>query len=220
LIEKVKAEVGNQELKELGYDESRINPSDLVKALARVIDHDMREGRAVVTCDAGGNQVAMFELPVYKPRTYFNPAGFTSLGFAVPAAIGAKIARPEATVVATTGDAAFFMTGMEIATAAELKLRVAFVVFNDRAQGVLKLQQKFLYGGKVYASHTYPMDFCKFAESLGINCVRIDDRRELETGLEKCIYGSNGPCIADVVINPDAVPVPITRQLMAIFRRR
>ncbi len=133
LINEVKASVGNQQLRELGYDESRINPSDLVRALAHVLDNDMREGKAIVTCDAGGNQVAMFELPVYKPRTYFNPAGFTSLGFAIPAAIGAKIARPEATVVATTGDAAFFMTGMEIATAAELNLRVTFVIFNDRA---------------------------------------------------------------------------------------
>ncbi len=220
LIEIARAEVGSQELRELGYDESRINPSDLVRALARVLDGDMREGKAVVTCDAGGNQVAMFEFPVYKPRTYFNPAGFTSLGFAIPAAIGAKIARPEATVVATTGDAAFFMTGMEIATAAELGLRVAFVIFNDRAQGVLKLQQRLLYGGKVYASHTYPMDFCKFAESLSIGCVRISDRKELEAGLEKCVYGFNGPCIADVAVNPDAIPIPITRQLMAIFKGR
>ncbi|ADN49670.1 thiamine pyrophosphate-binding protein [Vulcanisaeta distributa] len=220
LINEVKASVGNQQLRELGYDESRINPSDLVRALAHVLDNDMREGKAIVTCDAGGNQVAMFELPVYKPRTYFNPAGFTSLGFAIPAAIGAKIARPEATVVATTGDAAFFMTGMEIATAAELNLKVAFVIFNDRAQGVLKLQQRFLYGGKVYASHTYPMDFCKFAESLNVGCVRISDRRELEPGLERCIYKSGGPCIADVLVNPDAVPIPITRQLMAIFGRR
>lgn len=218
LISSIKSEIDGQELKELGYDESKINPSDLVKALSKVIDNDMREGRAVVTCDAGGNQVAMFEFPVYRPRTYFNPAGFTSLGFAIPAAIGAKIARPEATVVATTGDAAFFMTGMEIATAAELKLRIAFVIFNDKAQGVLKLQQKFLYGGKVYASHTYPMDFCKFAESLGIDCVRISDKAELENGLEKCIYRANGPCIADVAVNPDAVPRPITRQLMLIFR--
>ncbi|WP_243674641.1 thiamine pyrophosphate-dependent enzyme [Vulcanisaeta distributa] len=163
----------------------------------------------------------MFELPVYRPRTYFNPAGFTSLGFAIPAAIGAKVARPDATVVATTGDAAFFMTGMEIATAAELGgLRIAFVIFNDRAQGVLKLQQRFLYGGKVYASHTYPMDFCKFAESLNVGCIRISDKRELESGLERCIYKSSGPCIADVFVNPDAVPIPITRQLMAIFGRR
>lgn len=220
LINEVKASVGNQQLRELGYDESRINPSDLVRALSHVIDSDMREGKAIVTCDAGGNQVAMFELPVYKPRTYFNPAGFTSLGFAIPAAIGAKVARPDATVVATTGDAAFFMTGMEIATAAELNLKVAFVIFNDRAQGVLKLQQRLLYGGKVYASHTYPMDFCKFAESLNIDCVRISDKKELEDGLDKCIYGTNKPCIADVLVNPDAVPTPITRQLMAIFGKR
>lgn len=220
LINEVKASVGNQQLRELGYDESRINPSDLVRALAHVLDNDMREGKAIVTCDAGGNQVAMFELPVYKPRTYFNPAGFTSLGFAIPAAIGAKIARPEATVVATTGDAAFFMTGMEIATAAELNLRVTFVIFNDRAQGVLRLQQRFLYGGKVYASHTYPMDFCKFAEALGIDCVRISDKKELESGLDKCIYGTNKPCIADVLVNPDAVPTPITRQLMRLFGKQ
>ncbi|MGC9180441.1 MAG: thiamine pyrophosphate-binding protein [Vulcanisaeta sp.] len=220
LIDEVRASVGNQQLRELGYDETKINPSDLVRALAHVIDSDMREGKAVVTCDAGGNQVAMFELPVYKPRTYFNPAGFTSLGFAIPAAIGAKVARPEATVVATTGDAAFFMTGMEIATAAELNLKIAFVIFNDRAQGVLKLQQRLLYGGKVYASHTYPMDFCKFAESLNIGCVRISDRKELEDGLERCIYGFNGPCIVDVLVNPDAVPTPITRQVMTIFGKR
>lgn len=220
LISEAKASFGNQYLRELGYDESKINPSDLVNALAHVIDNDMHEGKAVVTCDAGGNQVAMFQLPVYRPRTYFNPAGFTSLGFAIPAAIGAKVARPDATVVATTGDAAFFMTGMEIATAAELGLRIAFVIFNDRAQGVLKLQQRLLYGGKVYASHTYPMDFCKFAESLNVDCVRVNDRRELETGLERCIYKSNGPCIADILVNPDAVPIPITRQLMTILGKR
>ncbi len=85
----------------------------------------------------------------------------------------------------------------------------------------MKLQQRLLYGGKVYASHTYPpMDFCKFAESLNVDCVRVNDRRELETGLERCIYKSNGPCIADILVNPDAVPIPITRQLMTILGKR
>ncbi len=87
-------------------------------------------------------------------------------------------------------------------------------------QGVLRLQQRFLYGGKVYASHTYPMDFCKFAEALGIDCVRISDKKELESGLDKCIYGTNKPCIADVLVNPDAVPTPITRQLMRLFGKQ
>ncbi|WP_069807805.1 thiamine pyrophosphate-binding protein [Vulcanisaeta thermophila] len=215
LINEVRESVGSTELLEMGYDKSKINPSDLVRTLRKVLDRD-----AIVTCDAGGNQVAMFEFPVYKPRTYFNPTGFTTLGYSIPAAIGAKIARPDATVVATTGDAAFFMTGMEIATAAELNLNIAFVIFNDRAQGVLKLQQRLLYGGKVYESHTYPMDFCRFAESLSVRCVRIQSRDELEEGLHNCIYGGKGPCIADVLINPDAIPIPITRQLMALFRRR
>jgi len=199
------------EVRELGYNESLINPSDLVKAISSLVDRD-----TIITCDAGGNQVAMFEVPVYRERHYLTPGGFTSMGYAIPAAIGAKVASRDSTVIATTGDAAFFMTGMELATAAELGLRdFSVILFNDGGQGVLKFQQRLMYGGKIYGTHTYNMDYCLFARSLDIDCVEISSREDLGR-LGDCVHSSR-PCLANVHVNPEAVPIPLSRYIMRIL---
>ncbi len=196
-----------KDYEEIGYDESKINYSDAVKALAHVIDED-----AVVTCDAGWNQVAMFSLPVHRPRRFLSPVGYNSMGYALPAAIGAKSALPGTDVVATTGDAGFIMTAAEISTAVETGTNIMVVVFNDGKQGVLYTHQKLFYGNRTFATDSHEVDWVKLAESMGACGIKVENRDGLVKDLEEALKTSrNEPVVVDVPINPDAIPLPASR---------
>ena len=113
------------------------------------------------------------------PRTFHYPIGFGCLGFALPAAIGAKIARPDVPVVALCGDGGFLFSGHELATVVQERVAVIVVVFNDHAYGTIKADQAHRYPGRPLGSDLRSPDFVRYAEAFGASGCRVDSVQEV-----------------------------------------
>jgi acetolactate synthase-1/2/3 large subunit len=123
---------------------------------------------------------------VYQPRTFLYPYGSTTLGFGLPAAIGAKIAAPDRQIIALCGDGGFMFTCQELATAVKYHTNIPILIFNDKSYGVLKGFQELRYG-RSFEVDLYTPDFVKFAESFGARGIRLNDLSELKSALKEAL---------------------------------
>jgi len=135
-------------------------------------------------------------LPMHMPRAYLNPDGSTTMGFALPAAIGAKIAAPERPVVALCGDGGFMFTAPELATAVQHEVNIVVVIFNDKGYGWIRFMQDMYFGRRIQADLANP-DFVKFAESFGLHGVRVDSPEGLSTALSSALR-EDAPAVIEV----------------------
>ncbi len=176
-----------------------------VSALREALPRD-----AIVTCDSGNSQVAMFDFDVFEPRTYLSPTGFNSMGFALPAAIGAQLIRSERKVAAIFGDGAFFMNGMELLTAVERDLPIPFFLFNDGSYGILKFYQDFMYEGRRTSVDLPPVDIPSLAKGLGIDIMSARKRQEVAQVCREAVK-SDAPTLVDFRIDPESPAPPLAR---------
>ena len=121
--------------------------------------------------------------PVYEPRTFLFPQGYGTLGFSMPAAIGAKIARPEKTVVPIVGDGGFQYTMQELATAVQFKLGLPIVIFNDSTYTAVKSEQAAKYDRRFIAVDLVNPDYRKLADAYGIPSTTARSPEELERAI-------------------------------------
>lgn len=136
--------------------------------------------------------------PFYEPRTMLFPWSMGTLGFAVPAAIGAKLALPDRPVVAIAGDGAFLFTGAELATAVQERLTLPIVVVNNRAYGMIKMQQEDRYGaGAGVAVDLVAPDFVALARAFGARGELASTPGELAGALERAL-AADGPTVVEV----------------------
>lgn len=127
-------------------------------------------------------------LPIYGPRTYMHPHGWSGLGFAFPAALGAKAGKPDSPVVCVTGDGGFQYNFQELATAAQYGIHPVVLMFNDNAWGVLKKYQNDRFGpGRNFATDLVNPDFVKIFESYGFEGTKVSTLSELSRGLENAL---------------------------------
>ena len=127
-------------------------------------------------------------LEIYEPRTYMHPHGWLGLGFAFPAAIGAKVGKPQSPVVWGSGDGGFQYNFQELATCAQYGIHPVILMFNDNAWGVLKGFQQDRFGeGRRFATDLVNPDFVKLFESYGFEGTKVDNVKELGTALENAI---------------------------------
>jgi thiamine pyrophosphate-dependent acetolactate synthase large subunit-like protein len=131
-----------------------------------------------------------------RPRTWFVPSGFGTLGFALPAAIGAKMARPDTPSVAIIGDAGVMFTIQDLMTAVEHRVPIVTVVFNDRGYGVERRHQDHLYGRRSGVD-IIPPDFVALADAFGAAGMRIDDHALLGETVARAL-DSDRPVIIEV----------------------
>jgi acetolactate synthase-1/2/3 large subunit len=157
-------------------------PDDGHLYAAHVI-HDLwreTQGTAVVVTDVGQHQ--MWEAQYYKheqPRSLLTSGGLGTMGFALPAAIGAKIARPEAEVWAVVGDGGFQMTMAELATIAQEKLDVKVAIINNGYLGMVRQWQEFFYGGRYAATPLLNPDFVQVAQAYGLRGTYVTERGQV-----------------------------------------
>ena len=123
-------------------------------------------------------------LNINHPRTFMYPHGWAGLGFAFPAAMGAKLGRPQSPVVCVTGDGGFQYNLQELATAAQYGISPIILMFNDNARGVLKDYQKQMFDGRYMATELVNPDFVKLVESYGFEGVKVSTVAELTRALE------------------------------------
>jgi acetolactate synthase-1/2/3 large subunit len=156
---------------------------DLPAAIRRVLPRD-----AVVVADV--TQLAyrmLVEFPVYLPRTFLHPAGGISMGFGLPAALGARAALPDRPIVAVMGDGCFQMTGMELATAVQEKLPVVVVLVNDGSLTLIKAIQQRRYQGRYLGVDLLNPDFQQLAKAFGVRAWRTDSEASFEAALREAV---------------------------------
>jgi acetolactate synthase-1/2/3 large subunit len=129
---------------------------------------------------------------VLNPRGLLFPADFQSMAFGLPAAIGARLAQPQRAVVALIGDGGFAMTGLELRTAVRLRLPLPVIVFDDRALGLIRLDQLLSYG-RAHATEFAPLDYAAMAQAIG--CAHAYADCESVESVLAAAYRRNGPTL-------------------------
>jgi thiamine pyrophosphate-dependent acetolactate synthase large subunit-like protein len=131
-----------------------------------------------------------------RPRTFHYPIGFGCLGFALPAAIGAKLARPDVPVLALCGDGSFLFSGHELATAVQERVPVVAVVFNDHAYGTIKADQGYRYPARPLGCDLRSPDFVRYAEAFGARACRVDSVRNVPEAVAAAMQ-HDGPSLIE-----------------------
>lgn len=126
-------------------------------------------------------------LPIYQPRTFMHPHGWAGLGFAFPAALGAKVGKPDSPVVCVTGDGGFQYNFQELATASQYGIHPVVLMFNDNAWGVLKGYQQQRFDGRLMGTELVNPDFVKIFESYGFQGTRVSKVDELAQALSAAL---------------------------------
>ena len=145
--------------------------------------HDLwriTEGKALVVSDVGQHQ--MWEAQYYKhdfPRKLITSGGLGTMGFALPAAIGAKFACPDDEVWVVVGDGGFQMTAAELSTIAQEGIKIHVAVINNGYLGMVRQWQQFFYGGRYSATPMRSPDFVKLAEAHGLVGLRVTEREQI-----------------------------------------
>jgi acetolactate synthase-1/2/3 large subunit len=172
---------------------------DVSGALRRALPRD-----AVVVADVTQLAYRMIvDFPVYAPRTFLHPAAFVSMGYALPAALGAKAALPDRTVVAVMGDGGFQMTAMELATAVQERLPVVVVLVNDQGLTLIRALQQRRYGGRFIGVDLQNPDFGLFARSFGVRYWAAETDAALEKAVGQAI-ASGEPSVVELRLTREA----------------
>ena len=172
-----------------------------------VVDAFCREAgeSLVAVTDVGQHQLwAARYLRHVRPRSFISSGGMGAMGFGIPAAIGAAIARPDGKVVAFVGDGGAQMTAEELIVAAELGLPVVFVVFANGTLGLVRQMQKDGFGSRYFATDLRSPDFVKLAAAYGVKGVRVDDPARLDAAVARAVR-AKGPVLLEVRTDPEAM---------------
>ena len=162
------------------------------------------KGDALVVTEVGQHQ--MWAAQYYKftePRTLLTSGGLGTMGYGLGASLGAKMGRPEKTVVNIAGDGCFRMNMNEIATAARYHIPVIQVVMNNHVLGMVRQWQDLFYGKRYSATVLNDkVDFVKLAEALGASGIRVTSREEFKEAFDKAL-AMEGPVVIDCLIDSD-----------------
>jgi len=180
------------------------------------------EGKALVVTDVGQHQ--MWETQYYKhdyPRKLITSGGLGTMGFALPAAIGAKMAMPDEEVWVIAGDGGFQMTAAELSTCVQENLKIHVAIINNGYLGLVRQWQEFFYGGRYSASPMQNPDFVKLADAHGIAGLRVERRDQIEETVRRAREQSGTVVIDFRVEKEDTVypMVPAGADLHAMIRR-
>lgn len=175
----------------------RINPVHFFRALREALKDD-----DYVVVDDGNHTFLTAELmPIHRSRHMISPTDFNCMGYAVPAAIGTKLANPDHQVVGIVGDGAFTMTCMEILTATQLKLGVVFFVFNDGELSQISQAQEIPYNRKT-CTVLHGLDVAGVAQATGAQFLSLENNLDCATVIEKALkMADKVPVVVDVRID-------------------
>jgi len=178
-IDEMKGNVAVRDIQNLP-DNGHLYAAHVINDLWRVT-----EGNAIVVTDVGQHQ--MWEAQYYKhehPRSLITSGGLGTMGFALPAAVGAKFACPEKEVWAVVGDGGFQMTQAELSTIAQEQLKVNIAIINNGYLGMVRQWQEFFYERRYAATPLLNPDFVKLAEAHGLSGIAVTERAGVVPGVE------------------------------------
>jgi acetolactate synthase-1/2/3 large subunit len=178
---------------------------DLIDMVAACLDDD-----AIIATDVGQHQMWVAQrYPLRRPRQWLTSGGLGTMGFGVPAAIGAALAEPHRTVVCFTGDGSILMNIQELVTAAEEHVNLKIVVMDNATLGLVHQQQTLFYGERLFASQfKVSPDFIKIAQGFGIGAVDLDRAVNPGAALMQAI-SRPGPCLIHASIDAEQKVFPM-----------
>ncbi len=175
-----------------------IKPQQVMEAVYR-----LTKGQAYVASDVGQHQMfAALHYPFDEPRHWINSGGAGTMGFGLPAALGVKLAHPEATVVCVTGDGSIQMNIQELSTATQYGIPVVIICLNNHFLGMVKQWQDLIYSGRHSQTYMNSLpDFVKLAESYGHVGIKIATPDELESKLQEAFSIKNKLVFVDINVD-------------------
>jgi acetolactate synthase I/II/III large subunit len=197
----------------LGYDEPEdgtLSPQYVIERIGALVGPD-----AIYTAGVGQHQMWASQFIKYeKPGTWLNSGGAGTMGYAVPAAMGAKVGRPDTPVWAIDGDGCFQMTNQELATCAIEGIPVKIAVINNGNLGMVRQWQTLFYDGRYSNTelgthkHRIP-DFVKLADALGCIGLRCESKDDVDATIKAAMEINDRPVVIDFTVGKDAMVWPM-----------
>ncbi|KAI5787200.1 thiamine diphosphate-binding protein [Geopyxis carbonaria] len=186
---------------------SMIKPQSVIEELSR-LTADYKE-KVVITTGVGQHQMwAAQHFRWRQPRTMITSGGLGTMGYGLPSAIGAKVARPDAVVIDIDGDASFNMTLTELSTAAQFGIGVKIIVLNNEEQGMVTQWQSLFYEDRFSWTHQQNPDFVKLAESMGLKALRCTEIGDMSGKLQEML-DAEGPVLLEVMVDKKVPVLPM-----------
>jgi acetolactate synthase-1/2/3 large subunit len=187
------------------WDDELIKPQYVVEEIS-----NLTKGEAIVVTGVGQHQ--MWAAQHYRfrhPRHWLTSGGLGTMGYGLPAALGAQVGRPDRLVVLIDGDGSFVMNSQELATVVENQLPVKSVIINNGGHGMVRQWQDVIYGGRFQSIDlSASPDFVKLAEAYGAVGIRASKPNEVVPALEKA-FAIPGPVVVDVMVDRDELCLPM-----------
>jgi acetolactate synthase-1/2/3 large subunit len=203
-VERIRKAEGYFDAPEFASDKAPIMPQRVIAELARNLPDT-----SIVTCDAGENRILMTHFYQSRsPGAFLQAAGAGPMGFAIPAALGAKLVHPDRVVAAICGDGGFAMTMNGLMSALEHRIPIIVVIFNNRALGWV------LHGGGPFAAEFNDFDHAAIARAMGCNGVRVTDPARLGEAIADAVRAEI-PTVIDVVTSLEVSFRDVTSPLAA-----
>ena len=195
----------------LGYDvpqDGSLSPQYVIERLGVVSGPD-----SIYAAGVGQHQMWAAQFIGYEsPRTWLNSGGLGTMGYAVPAAMGAKVGCPDATVWAVDGDGCFQMTNQELVTCTINEIPIKVALINNSSLGMVRQWQTLFYNERYsntdLHSHRIP-DFVKLADAYGCHGLRCESAEEVDATIEKALSMNDAPVVIDFVVHKDAMVWPM-----------
>jgi acetolactate synthase-1/2/3 large subunit len=194
-----------------GYDipsDGAVAPQYVIERLGAIAGPE-----AIYAAGVGQHQMWAAQFIKYeKPRTWLNSGGAGTMGYAVPAAMGAKVACPDSTVWAVDGDGCFQMTNQELVTCAVNDIPIKVAIINNSSLGMVRQWQTLFYESRYsntdLQSHRLP-DFVKLADAYGCHGLRCESPEQVDATIEKAMALDDAPVVIDFVVHKDAMVWPM-----------
>ncbi|KJZ73306.1 Acetolactate synthase catalytic subunit [Hirsutella minnesotensis 3608] len=184
-----------------------IKPQTLVEELSNLTAD--RKDKTYIATGVGQHQMWTAQHFRWRhPRTMITSGGLGTMGYGLPAAIGAKVAQPDALVIDIDGDASFNMTLTELSTAAQFNIGVKVIVLNNEEQGMVTQWQNLFYEDRYAHTHQTNPDFIKLAESMHVQCRRVSDPADVRDSL-KWLIDTDGPALLEVITDKKVPVLPM-----------
>jgi acetolactate synthase-1/2/3 large subunit len=183
----------------------RILPQAVIEKVSQIT-----RGEAIIVTDVGQHQMWTAQYYAFKqPRSFLTSGGLGTMGYGLPAALGAQIGSPEKKVICICGDGGFMMNCQELITIADLHLPVKIIILNNQTLGMVAQWQRNFYD-RHYAHSCLKTkaDFVKLSEAMGVPAIRLTNKREMPEALEKAI-ASPGPFLVEIRIPEDEDVLPM-----------
>ena len=188
-----------------------VHPVGGMLRMGEVVDRVVRASgnKAVVVTDVGQNQMMGARYSRFtETRSFISSGGLGTMGFGLPAAIGAKIAAPARTVCLFVGDGGIQMTMQEFGTIMQEHIGVKVVLLNNNWLGNVRQWQEMFFGQRYSQTRMINPDYAMIARAYGIRCVTVERREELEAGLE-AMFSDDAPFILDVHVLEEGMVMPM-----------